>query len=629
MNINILKFLKSYSNDIDEINRLLVSTFLSINKISNIKNKLILDLIISNSGTEEYVKLNQFIAFFNEKFDLEDLLTLFEFVVSPLDKEVNGAIYTPKYIRDYIITNVFTQYEKENNSFKNLKIADISCGCGGFFKEISNYLVEKTNKSYREIYKNNIYGIDIEEYSINRTKILLVLNAIQNGEDHINFEFNFIVGNSLEFNWSELKEIKKNQGFDIIVGNPPYVSSSKMDTSTKELLENWSVTKSGKADLYIPFFQIALNSLKKNGILGYITVNTFQKSLNARSLRKYFSENKFEIKIIDFEGEQVFKSRSTYTCLCFITKKNEGAVNYIKSSSYKLNSIKEANFIKNNYVDLDDYEGWYLVDNYKKAIITKIENKGTKLGDKFSIKNGFATLKNKVYIFKPIKEDNKYYYLDYKSKIFKIEKNICKNAIKPNTLKRESEIDDNLDKVIFPYNILNQSKDIFDNSIPRLKILEEDFLKNNYPNTYKYLMFHKETLSERDKGNREYEKWYAFGRNQALTLNGYKLLLPYITDKPCFVYTNDKELLFYNGYAIFSNNERELLILQKILMSKIFWFYIENTSRPYSGNYYSVAKNYIKKFGLPKLTNEEENFLLSSNNEEINSFLLKKYEIEL
>lgn len=628
MNQNIYRFLRSYSNEVDTINKLLVKTFIEVNKIKNIKNNFLLNEILSEEieiKTDDFIRFSDF---FDKKFDLEDLLELFEFVISPVHKEVNGAVYTPLYIRKYIIKTVVTKFEKQGKNLAKAKFADISCGCGGFFKDIANVLIKKTQKNYFEIYRDNIFGIDIEEYSINRTKILLILNSIINGEDHPTFEFNFIVADSLEFDWTKVSKIG-NDGFDIIIGNPPYVSSSKMELNTKKLLNNWSVTNSGKADLYIPFFQIALNSLKENGILGYITVNTFQKSLNARSLRKYFSENKFKIKIIDFEGEQVFRSRSTYTCICFITKVYNGNVCYVKSNSSKLSSIKATNFIKNKYDDLDDYEGWYLVDNYKKNVITKIENKGIKLGDKFSIKNGFATLKNKVYVFKPIKEDSQYYYLDYKSTIFKIEKGICKNAIKPNTLKRESEIEINLDKVIFPYNILVESKDIFHNSIPKLKIFEEDFFKKTYPNAYKYLLFQKDSLSERDKGKKEYEKWYAFGRNQALTLNGYKLLLPYITDKPCFVFTNDRDLLFYNGYAIFSNNERELLILQKILMSNVFWYYIENTSRPYSGNYYSVAKNYIKKFGIPKLTIEEENFLLSSNSEEINSFLLKKYEIEL
>ncbi|MBA4319778.1 MAG: hypothetical protein C0412_15370, partial [Flavobacterium sp.] len=154
--------------------------------------------------------------------------------------------------------------------------------------------------------------------------------------------------------------------------------------------------------------------------------------------------------------------------------------------------------------------------------------------------------------------------------------------------------------------------------------------KKEYSNTYKYLTSQKDILSKRDKGNRKYEEWYAYGRNQALLISGYKLLLPYITSEPCFVYTENQDLLFYNGYAIFSDSKEELLILQKILMSKIFWFYIEKTSKPYAGNYFSVAKNYIKNFGVCDLSEEEKIGLLNLNDKnKINEFLLDKYKIAL
>ena len=134
----------------------------------------------------------------------------------------------------------------------------------------------------------------------------------------------------------------------------------------------------------------------------------------------------------------------------------------------------------------------------------------------------------------------------------------------------------------------------------------------------------------RDKGKRQYEEWFAFGRNQALTISGNKLLFPYITSEPCFVFTDDKDLLFYNGYAIISESQDELYVLQKILKSKLFWFYIENTSKPYAGNFYSVAKNYIKNFGICDLSDKEKKKLLKLKKQsEIDIFLEEKYKIKL
>ncbi|WP_431133703.1 HsdM family class I SAM-dependent methyltransferase [Psychroserpens mesophilus] len=629
MNQNILKYLKTYSYKVWDINRLLVSSFLISNKIYYVKNKLIKSYIISDSDVNEQRQLNEFLFHLRSiDFNIEELLELFEFVISPEDKEINGAVFTPNYIREFIISETINKYQ--NGNIANAKFGDIACGCGGFFKTIVDKLKLETDKTYYQIFKENIYGVDIQNYSIERTKILLSLYAILNGEDRTSFEFNLFQGNSLSFDWNSVKKIKKNKGFDIIVGNPPYVGSSKIDNKTKLLLKKWSVSASGKSDLYIPFFEIGMENLNPSGVLGYITVNTFYKSLNGRSVRNYFSKNSFDLTIIDFRGEQLFKNRSTYTCICIIGKTPSTKVKYIKSASKNISSLKKRDYISILYSNLNDFDGWYLISEKTRKVISIIENTGKQLGNKFEIRNGFATLKNNVYVFKPTNETEDYFHLVKDGREFKIERGICRNAIKPNTLKLESQINEHTDKLIFPYQIILSNDNLFNENKGVLEIMTEDVLESEFPFAYEYLLTQKEILSKRDKGSRDYEKWYAFGRNQALTLNGYKLLLPYITNEPCFVFSEDQDLLFYNGYAILSDSKEELVVLQKILMSKIFWFYIENTSKPYTGNYFSVAKNYIKNFGVCNLTELEKQELLSLNDKDkIDDYLILKYGINL
>jgi adenine-specific DNA-methyltransferase len=627
MNQNIIKYLKEYSYDTKDVNRLLVSSFLAINKIGKVNNIFINNYIIHEES--ELILLNEFLEILNkDAFTIEELIEFFEFVISPEDKEVNGAVFTPEYIREYIVEN--TIKNQENKNINELVFGDIACGCGGFFKTITEYLRKETNKTFVEIYKENIFGLDIQVYSIVRTKILLSLLAIINNEDCVEFEFNLFDGNALSFDWNNNEKIRNNNGFDIIVGNPPYVGSSKIDLETKALLKNWSVSKSGKSDLYIPFFEIGIENLNESGILGYITVNTFYKSLNGRSVRSYFSKNKFDLTIIDFGGQQLFKKRSTYTCICLISKLESNMLKYVKSKSENIKSIKKSNYLRILYSELNDFDGWFLIDKKTKKIIDKIESTGQKLGDKFEIRNGFATLKNNIYVFSPIRENEDFYFFSKDEKEYKIEKSICREAIKPNTLKLASEIEKNTEKLIFPYKTENLEINLFKEKKQSLKIIDEVTLKREYSNAYKYLTSQKTILLKRDKGKREYEEWYAYGRNQALLISGYKLLLPYITNEPCFVYTENKDLLFYNGYAIISDLAEELQVLQKILMSKIFWFYIQNTSKPYTGNYFSVAKNYIKNFSICNLTEIEKIELLQLTDKNlIDVFLMKKYGIEL
>jgi adenine-specific DNA-methyltransferase len=627
VNQSILKYLKNFSYDTKDVNRLLVSSFLVVNNIKNVANTFINDFIISEE--KELNQVTEFIQLFDKHtFDIEELIELFEFVISPQDKEVNGAVFTPEFIRKHIIKTVI---EKQNNELiPNLKFGDIACGCGGFFKTITEVLINETDKNYFEIYRDNIYGLDIQEYSIKRTKILLSLLAIKNNADCEVFEFNLYCGNALNFDWKTVDTLNENNGFDIVVGNPPYVGSSKMDEETKDLLKNWSVSSTGKPDLYIPFFEIGMENLNENGVLGYITVNTFYKSLNGRSVRSYFSENQFDLSIIDFGGEQLFKNRSTYTCICIIGKVESSSVKYVKSLSSKIQIIKASNFISIPYSNLDDFNGWYLINQKVQKVISKIEKCGTPLGKKFEIRNGFATLKNNIFVFKPSKEEENYYYLIKDKKEYKIEKSICRNTIKPNTLKSESELENKIEKLIFPYTINHLNDNLFGIGNQEIIIKSEDDLKHNFPFTFKYLTSQRKTLSERDKGNGNYNQWFAFGRNQALTLKGNKLLFPYMSNKPCFVFTNNEDLMFYNGYAIFSESAEELLVLQKILMSKIFWFYIKNTSKPYAGNYFSVAKNYIKNFGICYLSNQEkQSLLILEDRNKIDDFLEKKYQLVL
>lgn len=103
-----------------------------------------------------------------------------------------------------------------------------------------------------------------------------------------------------------------------------------------------------------------------------------------------------------------------------------------------------------------------------------------------------------------------------------------------------------------------------------------------------------------------------------------------MTKYPKFVYTDDKDMLIYCGYAFYDNSKEELLVLKKILESNLFYYYIKHTSKPYSTGYYSYAKNYLKSFTICPLSSIEKDRLLKMKNRaEVGSFLCKKYGVSL
>lgn len=533
MKTQIFKYLKSYSTLPIEVDRLIISAYLAINRIKVRNNIFIKSYVIEKENKIEYQCLEEFLLILKDeiqKFDLEALIELFEFVISPSDRIVNGAIYTPNYIRKYITDNSFASKKED---LENLKIADISCGCGGFLLTASKKLKKVTRLSYREIFKNNIYGLDIQEYSINRTKILLSLLALSDGEDERSFKFNLFVDDALIFNWS--KNLKKFTGFDVILGNPPYVCARNLPEETLLKLQKFEVCKSGNSDLYIPFFQLGIQNLKDEGILGFITMNSFFKSLNGRNLREYFKQHSLNIKIIDFGTEQVFKSKNTYTCICLIEKSYNSTIKYCKSSSFSL-PTKQSDYNSIPYIKLNSKKGWNLNDF---ETISKIEATGIAFGDLYKTRHGIATLKNDIYIFNPVKEDKDYYYLQNGS-LYQIEKGICKDIVNTNKLSRAVSISNLKEKVIFPY----------DNA-DKPSLLNENFIKENYPKAYNYLLNKRRILANRDKGKGEYENWFAFGRSQSLEKVKNKLFFPKMSDRiPSYIINSEDNLLFYNGQAV-------------------------------------------------------------------------------
>lgn len=606
-----MKILDKYSNDTELIHKIIVTSYLAINKISVDNNVYIKSLILTPDQIQSVRNLHN-IDNINVT-TLDDMIEVFEMLIPKNDVVTNGAVYTPKYIKQYIISKVISYL---NRPLKDCRISDISCGCGGFIFELTKTIKNQTKKSYSKIFSENIYGLDVCQYSVERAKILLSLLAITDGEDEYSFNFNLQVGNALKFNWNSSDQVSiNNEYFDAIIGNPPYVRAKHIDKETKSLLKDWNVTKSGNPDLYIPFFEIGLTALKPNGILGYITVNTFYTSVNARELRKYLASNGFNLEIIDLGGQKIFRNKSTYNCICFVVKEENTHLKYAKATASQIADNVTLKTNKIPFSSLNNQKGWLLSTDKIIYNINKIQNCGKTLDELYKIKNGIATLANNIFIFNPIYETEKHYLINYENKLYSIEKQLCRDIIKPNIIKSEKDLFAKMEKLLFPYHIENN----------KLTPFKENYFKQEYPLAYEYLLEQKDDLLKRDKGiNKKYD-WYLFGRTQALLDHGSKILFPYMSNKPLFVITQQKDLLLYCGYAIYCEDVYELKILKKILESNIFWYYLVNTSKPYANGYYSFAKNYVKNFSVCELSSDEKEYVITASKDELDKFLRQKY----
>lgn len=602
----ILKYLEGLELTDLQVDRLIVSSFLVSFGLNPEKGDFIQNYVIR----ENDIDYSSFLAFRKicDFHDFEDLIKIFEFVISPQEKIVTGAVYTPAVVREFIVENCF----EEIGDLENVTVCDPACGCSGFLLTASKFIHERTQKPYFDIFRDNVFGLDIQGYSITRSQILLTLFALTEGEKNEDFEFNLFQGNALNFQWEDY--IDDFHGFHTIVGNPPYVCSRNIDEESKQYVLDWEVSATGHPDLYIPFFQIGVENLIPNGILGFITMNTFFKSVNGRALRQYFRDQPVSLKIFDFGANQIFQSKSTYTCICFIKNEISDVVEYANGALKSLNQEIQYNQIP--YIQLNDSSGWNLQHH---DILSQIEQTGQSFGELYTTRNGIATLKNHIYIFNQVEEDEDYYYLQ-NGAVYPIEKGICKNIINSNKFTKATSVDELLQNVIFPYT--------FDKN-GDAKLISEDQIGEEYPMAFKYLKAKRELLATRDKGRGNYENWYAYGRNQSLERFEAKLFFPHISPHtPNYTISRDKDLLFYNGIAVVSEQERELRFLQKLMSSDLFWFYIVHSSKPYGSGYFSLSRNYIKGFGVAEFTEDEKNLIIEADQRAANQIIEGRYGIK-
>ena len=455
---------------------------------------------------------------------------------------------------------------------------------------------------------------------------MITLFALLNGENISEEDINIICCDSLRYNW--------HQKFDCIVGNPPYVKFQDMSDESRDFLAaQWNTTSFGTYNLYFAFFELGYNLLSESGRLGYITPNNFFTSLAGESLRSYFQLHQCVYKIVDFNATKVFDVQ-TYTAITFINKCKNGYIEYgrIKDNQTPREFLRDISFSSNLYEDLNTKK-WRLLSNDERYIVKQIESIGEPIGSLFSICVGIATLKDEVFSFFPTASDERYFYFVRDNITWKVEKQLTRSTVKISDMKCQDDIIKNKRRFIFPYKVIKE----------KVTPIPEDEMETLYPSCYAYFIYVKEILATRGKGKQKYSPFYSYGRSQGLNRTGVKLYTPTFSKTPRFLIDLDETSLFTNGYGIYfretDNNlfdvnpiteKRNLDVIQKILNSNIMHFYITATSVSIDGGYPCYQKNFIEKFTIPFLSEEQISRIRDISDESsLNTYLEEIYQINL
>jgi len=472
-------------------------------------------------------------------------------------KKENGVVFTPIWVVDFMVEKIFNGQKISGDE----KILDAGCGEGIFATTAAQTFAKLTGKNISDVIEQNIYFADISDEYIEKTK----QNLQKLSKDKIK-KFNAITDDFCFHNF--------NEKFDFIIGNPPYVRIQNLNGRKEQLQKNYITASNGSIDLYFCFFEQALNLLNKNGKIAFITPNSHFYSAAGKNLRNLMLPHLF--KIINFDHFQVFKDATAYTAITFL--QNEKTTNFLYTDNFK-NDFENLEYKKISTQYLRP-ERWEFFDEKYLDKIVKLNKKYSTLQEVANIHYGIATLKDDIYIFSPGKEDKNHFFLNN----FKIEKDLCAPIIKASTYKGKNQ---NL-FLIFPYK--NE------------KIIPNNIFQKNYPEAYKYFLYHRDTLSMRDKGGgKNYEEFYAFGRNQGLkTSFGKKIITSTMNLSPRFYVIEDEKTSFYAGYCVKPKNDTDLYKLCEALNSNLMEEYINSVSKSYRGGYKSYAKSFLKDFVHPQ-----------------------------
>ncbi len=591
-------------------------------------------------------------------------------------RKKDGVFYTPKYITKYIVENTvgklceekkaefaiideeFAKGRKNRNkttiqkldsdlqSYRDwllqITICDPACGSGAFLNQALEFLIQE-HKYIDElqaqlfgssigfpgaelhILENNIYGVDLNDESVEIAKLSLWLRTAQKGRKLNSLNNNIKAGNSLidnpavagdkAFSWEkEFPEVFENGGFDVIIGNPPYVRQELFKEIKPYLEKNYKCYNS-VADLYTYFIEKGIQLINSKGKFSFILPNKFLKASYGNEIRKVMLQTSSLEILFDFDDFPVFEDATTYPII-FILGKNCDKKNYffyseINKRTNTQNPIDylEREKIKVFFSSLTE-SSW----NFQNSISSKLMNKLTLDSitlDKFvskKIYRGLTTGKNEAFIIDTFKRNEL------------LDKDL-KNGEIIKVLATGKEVKRNVFNFQNKYLLFTG----FDVDIP-----------DKYPDVFIELdKFKTELIKRGDKGKNYWNlRSCAYYKEMQLP----KIIYPRINNQGNFYFDSTGEVFLLDNNFFISSDSPSLLAL---LNSKLIYFFLKNICTTLQGGFYDFRRDKISTIPISRkfikngeILSEKSNYLINCNIENQNiiqkfsTYFSKQYKIE-
>lgn len=570
---------------------------------------------------------NIYEIFLSEKVRIDALGNI---KIQPKEEHIDrDVVTTPTHIVKEIIRNTVVEFCKDKSDVEifNSKFADIACGSGAFiievFQSLQDILVDyylQNDKSKlqqlsihtyklkleikKEILCKCIYGIDKDYNATKACAFGLLLKLLEDETKETigkitpilpALDKNILFGNSLIDSDDTVKQEDicsinpfdlPDHQFDVIVGNPPYMATEHMNQLIPKELDIYKKKYQSafkQFDKYFLFIERSMQVLKEGGYLGYILPSKFIKVGAGKNLRKLLSNNKYLSKFISFGSHQIFKNKTTYTCLLFLNKAAHDDFSFYEVKDFKKWLTREdKSLLSSTYQTSSlDSDTWVL-EKKTNDILDLMFSKSEPLGDivgKSNVANGIQTSANKYYIHKEIKSENGFIYFEYDGVIYHIEKELTRPYFETNRSGDDSfytykDVEPN-SFVVYPYKKVGE----------RIHFIEYDDLKLHYPKLFEFLHVVKVHLDNKKRSIKPDpigpNEWYRYGRSQALENCDVdqKLIVGVLSNG--YKYSIDNHRTFVSsggtaGYSIInvSNDVKySIYYIQAVLTSKYLeWF---------------------------------------------------------
>ncbi|GGF71039.1 hypothetical protein GCM10011332_26270 [Terasakiella brassicae] len=524
-----------------------------------------------------------------------------------------------------------------------LRIVDPACGSGVFLVTAFDYLKAEYHRVNAkvadlsgaqpglfdpdgEILSKNLFGVDVNSESVEITKLSLWLKTARRGKVLDSLDDHLRVGDSIiedanyaylehGFSWREaFPEVYNDGGFDVVLGNPPYVRQELISPMKPYLEKRFSVYH-GVADLYCYFFERGLRLLKKGGHLGYISNATFFKTASGKPLREYLSNNASLETVVNFGDTQVFEGVTTYPAI-LIMKQGEVSKDH-QVMFWNVTELPNSNFGKAfdknkapySQINLSS-EAWELEDERLWALRKKIKGNRKSLKEVYGAPlYGIKTGRNEAFVIDK-KTRDRLISEDPKSA------EIIKPFLEGKDLKRWHA----------------ESRDLY------LIFTRRGIDIENYPAVLKHLEQYREKLEPKPsnwKPKNKDDKWK--GRKTG-TYQWYeiqdtvdyhdefqklKINYPHFCQERLFNFDNSH---FYSNDKSYIIPESDYLLLG-LLNSSTYWYIITGMSPAVRGGFHELRIQYMQTLPIPSV-DEAQKEVLSSLAKACQSAAEKRYKLQ-